>query len=286
MVKNTGSASFNAVVTGGNSVFTVSPSTSFPVGANSFQNVTVHFAPTAAGAQGVTLTVATTDSTQSIPVTVTGTGVASPPPSMLSLSTSSLNYGNVNGGQLSPEMGFTVTNNGSTGVTVASVTSSNVHFYRRLPQGDPPYFLAPGGGDVFISFYFAPELPGPQTGTITIAFSDASIPPLKVSVSGTGVGSWVSPDHYDFGTVKVGQTKDLFISVSGNLSKPINGTVTTTNQAVFTLPFGTSWSMFSGTNILVRFAPAAVGPISGTVTITANDPILGTFTVMVTGTGN
>ena len=44
--------------------------------------------------------------------------------------------------------------------------------------------------------------------------------------------------------------------------------------------------MFSGTNILVRFAPTAVGPQSGTITITANDPILGTFTVPVTGTGN
>jgi hypothetical protein len=284
-VRNNGSASFNAIVTGGTSVFTVSPSTSFPVGANSFQNVTVHFAPTAAGAQSATLTVATTDGTQSIPVTVSGTGVAAPPPSMMSVSPSSLNYGNVNGGQLSPEMGFTVTNNGSATVTITSVTSSNVHFYRRLPQGDPPYGIVPGS-NVFISFYFAPELPGPQTGAITIAFSDASIPPLQVAVSGTGVGSWVSPDHYDFGTVKVGQTKDLFISVNGNLNKPINGTVSDSNQAVFTLPFGTSWSMFSGTNILVRFAPAAVGPISGTVTITANDPILGTFTVMVTGTGN
>ena len=58
-----------------------------------------------------------------------------------------------------------------------------------------------------ISFYFAPELPGPQTGTITITPSDSSVAPATVPVSGTGVGSWFSPDHIDFGTVKVNQPK-------------------------------------------------------------------------------
>jgi hypothetical protein len=73
--------------------------------------------------------------------------------------------------------------------------------------------------------------------------------------------------------------------LKGNLSRVINGTVTTSNPA-FTLPFGTSWSMFSGTNILVRFAPTTTGAQSGTITITASDPVLGTFTVPVTGMGN
>jgi hypothetical protein len=280
-VKNTGGASLTAIVSSSNPAFTVNPSSSFTVGANSSVSVTVHFAPTSAGAQSASLKVATTDGAQSISVAASGTGVA-PPSTNISASPSSLDYGNVNGGELK-ELGFTLTNTGTAAVAVTSVTSSNPHFYIRL--GSPPFTLAAGNGAVFISFYFAPELPGPQTGTITIAFSDPGVPPVKVPISGTGVGAWVSPDHLTFGTVKVNQTQDMSISVKGNLNKVITCTVTTSNP-VFVLPFGSPVTLFSGQNVLVRFSPTAVGPQSGTITITADDPLLGTFQVPVTGTGN
>jgi hypothetical protein len=80
-VNNNGSTSQNVIATTSNPLFSVSPSTSFAVGANSSASVTVHFAPTSAGLQSATVTVATTDGMQSIPVTVSGTGAASASPS-------------------------------------------------------------------------------------------------------------------------------------------------------------------------------------------------------------
>ncbi len=147
------------------------------------------------------------------------------------------------------------------------------------------------GQSCTISVTFAPTAPGPSAGTLSIADSGSNSPQ---NVAITGVGSPASGS----GGVSLSPTQISFGNqVTGTTSAPSN--VTLTNNGTGTLhiagiqiaaPFaqtntcGASLTAGQSCTIAVTFAPTAVGPSTGNLTIT-DDAAGSPQTVPLSGAG-
>jgi hypothetical protein len=102
-------------------------------------------------------------------------------PSALTSSPSSLSFGNVTTGQDSSAQTVTITNPGSTAVTVNSVSVSG-----PFAQTNTCPSSLPAGGSCTASVQFEPTAAGAQTGSLSVA-SNAPDSPLAVTLTGTGI---------------------------------------------------------------------------------------------------
>lgn len=184
-VSNTGTAalSVNAAVTGTGYSLTSAPAIS--VNPNTTQNVTVRFAPTAAGAVAGTLTLTHNDTTQSSPVRVTlsGTGTASTP--AINVAPTGANFGNVTVGQPADSV-FIVSSTGTAPVTISALTLQNAAFTLVSPP-QLPYTI--GDAALALRVRFTPSSTGAQAGALTIASNDPARPTVTLTLTGTGTGA-------------------------------------------------------------------------------------------------
>ena len=104
------------------------------------------------------------------------------PPGALTPSTTSLNFSNVNVGSNSP-LGVTLTNSGSTNITVSNVTISGAGF---TASGVSNGQIITPAQVVTLNVTFTPAATGGVTGSVTVT-SNASNSPVSISLSGTGV---------------------------------------------------------------------------------------------------
>ncbi len=94
----------------------------------------------------------------------------------------------------------------------------------------------------------------------------------------------VTPTSLDFGSVTVGQTKDLTVTVSNTGAATLNVTgitgtdVTSIVNPSFTVAPGSSH------DVIWRFAPTSAGAKTGSLTIASNDPVRPSVTVPWIGT--
>jgi hypothetical protein len=102
----------------------------------------------------------------------------------LTASPSSLNFGNVNVGSFLA-LPVTVTNTGSSPVTVSSVTISGAEF--SLSPIQTPFTLQQMGS-AHLTVTFSPTQTGAASGTVTVV-SNASNPQLSIPLSGSGVSN-------------------------------------------------------------------------------------------------
>jgi hypothetical protein len=110
--------------------------------------------------------------------------------------------------------------------------------------------------------------------------------PVNLSVAGTpGASITVSPGTLDFGSVNVGQSKDLTLTVNNTGSAGANVTVTSSN-AQFTASPATAFPVGanSSAQVTVHFAPSATGLQSATLTISTGGATQ-SIQVNVSGTG-
>jgi hypothetical protein len=140
------------------------------------------FGPSAAGAVSGTITLVSNAPNSPLAISLSGTGVAAT--RLLGLSTSTLNFGNVNVGN-SSSLTTTLTNNGNSSVTIASVNVSGAGFSASgLSSGET---LTPNQS-LTVTSQFAPTAAGLVNGSVSIA-SNATNSPSVVTVSGTGVAA-------------------------------------------------------------------------------------------------
>ena len=99
----------------------------------------------------------------------------------LTSSASSLSFGDVNSGSTSAAQTVTVTNPGTSAVSVSSVSVTG-----NFTQTNTCGSSIAAGGSCTVSVKFAPASGGPLTGTLSVATS-APGSPLTVALSGTGV---------------------------------------------------------------------------------------------------
>ena len=161
----------------------------------------------------------------------------------------------------------TLTNMGSTTITVSSLTSSVSSF--GSADVSLPFTVAPGES-VSVNLTFTPTVVGSTGGTITIG-SNAANPSLNVYVGGAGVANesmTPSPSILGFGNVAVGSNATLPVSVTNSGSSFIRVTQVEMSGTGFTAS-GLNLPMIlapkQSLNFSVTFAPQVSGAASGNV---------------------
>ncbi len=154
-----------------------------PLNVNAGQKttVTVTFSPTSAGTVSGSLSIVSNAPTSPSSVSLSGSAVAAT--HTLSISPTSLSFGNVTTGTSSATQAVTITNTGNSSVIISSITLSGTGY--SMSAGGSPVTLTPSQA-LTLSVSFDPTAAGAVNGSISVA-SNASGSPATVSLSGTGV---------------------------------------------------------------------------------------------------
>jgi hypothetical protein len=269
--------------TGSSTEFSVLSKTcaaSLPAGASC--NVTIQFAPEAAGPRTGTLSAFTTNA-GSANVSLSGTGIAQA--GAATVSVSSLDFENIAVDASSSEKSVTVTNTGNVSLTVSGVSifTGGEHFTRSTTCGAT---LAVNAACT-INVTFSPKAEGVAAGSLRVALSTGN---LDVALSGTGT----------LGTATPNPTALTFADQQVASSSPVrNVMVTNTGNRKLTFTsvgLANGASDFGQTNncvslepeascvVSVTFTPTATGSRSGSVAM-VHDGVGGTTLVDVGGSG-
>src|SRR5439155_13224105 len=124
------------------------------------------------------------------------------PPPVATLSTTSLTFGAQLVNTRSAAQLATLTNTGTTTLTISSIAASG-DFVQKNNCGSS----VPAGASCTIKVAFRPSAKGVLTGSVTIT-DDAADSPQTIKLKGTGTVVQLSPSALDFGDQVVGTTSD------------------------------------------------------------------------------
>jgi M6 family metalloprotease-like protein len=236
-----------------------------------------------------TLSVTTGSETVATTLTVT------PPAPSVSLSTTSVSFGNQPVGTTSAASAVTVANNGTGSLTFTGIAVTGD--FAVAASGTTCSTSAPvtASSNCVISVTFTPTATGSRSGSLTLT-DNASGSPQVVGLSGTGTAPSVnlSTTSVSFGNQPVGTTSAasaVTLTNSGTASLTFTGIAVTGDFAIAAsgTTCGTSAPVAASANcvINVTFTPTATGPLTGTLTITDNsNGVAGsTQSVALSGTG-
>jgi Cep192 domain 4/Abnormal spindle-like microcephaly-assoc'd, ASPM-SPD-2-Hydin len=206
-----------------------------------------------------------------------GTRMASTSPSSttpagsLSLSNSTLNFGNVQLGS-AKSMSLALTNAGtSAAVQISQVIVSGPGF--TVTGVTLPVSLA-AGQSVTLSVDFKPTSPGSTSGSVSIA-STATNANISVGLSGAGLASGqlaVSPTSMSFSGVTVGGSQNQTGTLTAG-SSSITVSSASWNGSGFSLSgisFPVTIPAGQSVPFMVTFAPQTAGTVNGTVVFVSN----------------
>ena len=205
---------------------------------------------------------------------------------ILSVLNSTLAFGSVQAGT-TKTLSATVTNLGTTSVTVSSVSFSTQYF--SLVSPSLPVTVA-AGQSVPVNVQFKPNAAGSFNATVTIT-SDASPTTTTFAVSGTGTATdgqlALNPASEAFGNVDTGSTASVTVTLTNSGGTAVNVSQASISGTGFklsgiTTPLTVNPSQ--NTTFTVSFAPTTGGSVTGTVTITS-DASNSSLTMPLTGTG-
>ena len=244
--------------------------------------INVSFTPSASGTRTATLNV--TDDADNSPQTasLTGTGLAP-----VTLSTTSLSFGNVLVGSSATAAPVTLTNNQSVSLTNINISVTGAAFSQVNTCGTS---IGPGA-KCTITVTFAPKTTGSQTGTVNISDS-ASNSPQTISLKGSGqLPVTLSPGTLNFGTQTVGTTsqpKTETVTNNQKVTLTITSiTITGVNASDFTqtgTTCGGTLAAGAKCTITLTFTPSATGIRNATLKLTDNAST-SPQTAKLTGTG-
>ena len=277
-------------------ILTPASSTAGTLASGSSCNLNVSFEPIAPGLDNGSLLLtddslnAVPNPTQTILLNGTGTGTGAP---QAVLSPASLGFGNVTTGSTSASQSITLSNPGSTALTLTGVSISGANATKFAQTNNCGTSLA-AGANCTISVTFSPDAAGGYSASITVS-DNASGSPQTASLTGTGVApaapqAVLSPTGLAFGSVTTGATsaaQEITLSNPGTGALTIAGiTVIESNAAKFaqTNNCGSSLAMGSTCTITVSFSPDVVGVFSASISV-ADNASGSPQTVALTGTG-
>lgn len=177
-LSNSGSASITiTAATVSPSVFTVSGFTlPLTIGAGTSSSFTIAFAPTAAGSVSGSLVLTSNAPGSPMTISLAGTGVTSS--LLLSVTPTTLNFGNVQVGNFGTQAA-TLTNTGNSSITISQIAVSGSG-YTATGVGAGQVLLA--GQSVPITVTFTPTASGSAIGSVTIT-SNASNSPTTIALA-------------------------------------------------------------------------------------------------------
>ena len=209
----------------------------------------------------------------------------------VSLNPSSLTFGNQNLGTASADQTVILSNSGSEGVTLTSITVTGTNASDFSQTNTCPATLG-SEANCNISVTFIPSLGGSGSASITVVDSAAGSP-HTAALSGTGVGTvkmTMSGSGLSFASQVVNAAsaaQTITVSNSGTAALSISSVaVTGTNAADFsqTNTCGTSLAVAASCTISVIFKPSAAGTRSASVAI-ADNAAGSPHSVTLSGTG-
>jgi hypothetical protein len=183
IIKNTGTATLTiSQVTATGSGFSVS-GFSLPLNVSVGQQttITVAFLPTVVGSASGNISIVSNAPTSPSSVSLSGNGIAAT--FILSISPTSLSFGNVTTGTSSAAQSVIITNTGNSNVVISQITVSGAGY--TLTGGSAPVTLTPLQ-IVSLSVQFGPRVAGTVSGNVSIV-SNATGSPATVPLTGTGV---------------------------------------------------------------------------------------------------
>jgi hypothetical protein len=260
---------------------------SLAAGANCTINVT--FTPSTGGSR--TAALAITDNAAGSPqsVSLSGTGIST----VVNVSPSSLAFGNQSVGATSATKAVTLTNSGTSALTVTSIAvfGSNSGDYAQTNNCGSS---VGAGANCTISVTFTPSATGSRVASLAIA-DNATGSPQSVSLSGTGTSSTsdatLSPTSLTFSNqpVKVTSTgQSVTLTNSGSTTLNISSFIVTgANSSDFVENNNCGSSVAAGANctIVVQFTPSAIGARAAVLSVT--DSATGSpQAVSLSGTGS
>jgi hypothetical protein len=233
--------------------------------------VQVTFSPTAAGTRNGTITLLDSAGTQVIALSGTGNapGVGLSPPSLA--------FGSQVIGSTSTSQTVTVSNSGTSALTIGSVTAAG-----DFAQTNNCTTLA-AGTNCAVQATFTPTATGARTGTITLV-DDAGSQVISLTGTGNAPGVSLNPSSLTFGSQVALTTSAAQSVIVGNAG-----------TSVLTISSVTAAGDFAQTNncaavaagasctVQVTFTPTATGARNGTITVTDD---AGTQVAALSGTGN
>ena len=104
-----------------------------------------------------------------------------PPPANITLSTTTVVFGDVETGQSTTQV-VTISNSGGVELSVTGISSSDDPFAVSIGS-----FVVTGGGRQEITVTFTPNTEGTHDGTLTVTSNDDDEPTLVIDLSGTGI---------------------------------------------------------------------------------------------------
>jgi VCBS repeat protein/ASPM-SPD-2-Hydin domain-containing protein/centrosomal CEP192-like protein len=265
---NTGGAPLNLTSLAASGDFAQTNNCGSSVAAGASCTINVTFTPTTSGTRTGTLTIADNASGSPQTVSLTGTGGSTAP--ALTLSPSSLTFGNQSVGTTSAPQAVTLSNTGNGGLSLTSIAASG-----DFAQTNNCGASVAAGSHCTISVTFTPTASGTRTGTLAIT-DNATGSPHTASLTGSGtlaapVAS-VSPVSLSFGSQVVGTASApqlVTLSNTGNAPLLVSG-VAASGDFGQTNNCGVSVAAGAHCTINVTFTPTASGAQSGTLVITDN----------------
>jgi hypothetical protein len=255
----------------------------------------ITFIPQAGGARSAIVTL-NDGLGRSIQIPVTGTGV--PSAATVSITPATQDFGAIVTGATSPQIVFTVSNDGATGVTVQrSVTSTD--FVIDPPTGSDCLAgntsLSPGA-TCSVKVRFAPTTTGAKNASLQIKNTTGATTYASAALTGTGAAATdplltLTPSTQSFGPSVIGTPITNTFTVS-NAGASATGPLTITAGGDFTLvPPGAGDCAAGSTlaagapscTVKVRFTPSQRGPRSATLRVSASPG--GTISSYLSGTG-
>ncbi len=227
------------------------------------------FAPKVAGTATGAITVTSNATNPTSTVALNGSAVAAS--YTMSLSPSSLNFGNVSAGS-STKQNVQVSNTGNSSVTVTQVAASGAGI--SVGGLAAPVALAPSQS-LTLSVTFAPTTAGATTGSVTVTNNDGVN--AVAAVTGTQVqpGLSLTPTSASFGSVVTGNTNSQTVQIRNSGTSSLTVSQATVTGAGFTLSgLAVPLTLTPGQsgNFNVQYAPQSAGNVSGAVSIVSNAP--------------
>jgi hypothetical protein len=236
------------------------------VAANSTCTISATFSPTAAGAQTGSVSVSYTGTGSPQTAALSGTGVLP-----ITLSTTSITFGNVAQGNISNTKKFSVTNNTAAAVAL-TITSTNTEFAATGCAS------VAAGASCNVSVTFTPSATaatGAQTGTINVAYTGTGSP-QAVSVTGTSVASLTAqPNSLYFAENGNGQlvgtaTAPQSVTITNLTTSAVTIGTIVASPAAYAITANTCGSSIAASGscaATVVFTPTVAGSTTGTLTI-------------------
>jgi len=275
---NSGNASLTITgisITGANGAdFSQTNTCGSAVAAGGGCSIAVTFTPSASGTRTASLSIAdnaTAGSPQAVSLTGTGTG------GTVGLSATALSFGNQAVGTSSTAQILTLTNGGSSTVTISGIQATGANSGDFGQSNDCGSSVA-ANGSCTINVTFLPVASGSRTATLSVN-DNASGSPQTASLTGTGTAplASLSPGSFVFANqpVAISSSAQTFsLSNTGNVALDIASIgFTGANAGDFsqTTTCGATLGANSSCIIAVLFTPAASGSRSASLTVTDNN---------------